>query len=235
MSTRARTGLIVVAAVVVVAGLVYVKHLTAPSPTKATGWTSTYNAEQGGTWFGWRDIDLLPLSGTLVTTPVTDWSFVLKQRNVSFRLHPWYHIAYNVTTSIATSRDHRRLYLFSYYYPPPTPNHTDYRDKFPAARAWNRHVMRDPRIRLKVGDQLFDGLVYPVTDIEEIEDVRGGLIARSTSLARFGAELPPEQRGRLFIFRVVPQWGVEEVKRAHTVARSGLELMTPPGAQPEGR
>jgi hypothetical protein len=234
MSARAkvRNGLLVSAMVLVaIGGLVLVKH----SMVARTGAAAS---DQGKVTFGWRDVDLLPLSGTLVTTPVTDWSFVNKQNKsgvyVDFRVHPWYGIPYNVTTAIATSRDGSRLYLYSYYYPP-GPGQENYRDRYPEARAWNRHVMRDPRIRLKVGDQLVDCLIYPLTDVAEIEEIRGVLIggARSgTTLARYGAELPEEKRGRLYIFRVIPQWGTEAVRTAHARARSGLELVNVASARP---
>jgi hypothetical protein len=216
--------------IVVIAGVVFVKHTLVPR----TG-VQTSGFPQGSVAFGWRDIDFLPLSGTLVTTPVTDWSFVKQQNKrgvyVDFRVRPWYLIRYNVTTAIATSRDNRRLYLYSYYYPPEE-GRADYRDRFPDARAWNQHVLRDPRIRLKVSDQLFDCFIYPLTDVDEIEDVRASILAGMTGgVVRQGAEGPPEKNGRLYIFRVIPQWGIEAVRSAHARARSGIELVSVASAQ----
>jgi len=49
------------------------------------------------------------------------------------------------------------LYLFSAYYQGGV---------FPEERGWNRNVMRDPRVRLKIGDRLFDQTVSHVTDPE---------------------------------------------------------------------
>jgi len=226
VAAKLRTGLLVIIVVVVViAGFVVVKH----SMVLRTG-VGASGFPQGSAAFGWRDVDFMPLSGTLVTTPVTDWSFVNKQNKsgvyVDFRVHPWYHIPYNVTTAIATSRDGRRLYLYSYYYPPATAGQANYRDRFPEARAWNRHVMRDPRIRLRIADQLFDCLVYPLTDVDEIEDVRGSILAGMTGgVVRKDAEGPEEKRGRLYIFRVIPEWSTDAVKSAHARARSGVELV----------
>ncbi len=223
MSVSARVkkiGLLLAAVIISFAGVVVVKHYTATR-------VGAQAIDQGKATFGWRDVDFFPLSGTLVTTPVTDWTFVSgANRNVAFRVHPWYRIAYNVNTAIATSRDNSRLYLYSYYYPPATAGQANYRDRFPEARAWNRHVMRDPRIRLRVGDQLFDCVVYPLTDVNEIEEIRGVIIARSRGGAiKAGAEGPEEKRGRLYIFRVIQQTDADAVKSAHARARSGMELV----------
>ena len=96
------------------------------------------------------------LSGSVVTAPVTDWSFTDKYPTISVETRTWYGIPHSVTTS-CVSHD-GRLYLTSVY-----------REgaQFPGDKFWNRNMARDPRVRLKIGDQLYDRTLSVVTDAAE--------------------------------------------------------------------
>jgi hypothetical protein len=100
------------------------------------------------------------LSGNVVTTPVTDWSFTDKYPTIFAETRTWYGIPHSVTTS-CVSHD-GRLYLTSVY-----------REgaQFPGDKFWNRNMVRDPHVRLKIGDQLYDRTLSLVTDAAERQAV----------------------------------------------------------------
>ncbi len=95
------------------------------------------------------------LRGERVTEPVTDWSFTGSHREIHVQTRTPYLVPHSITTYCALHGGD--LYLFSAYYGG---------GAFPDGRAWNRHVLRDPRVRLKIGDRLFDRTVSHVTDPE---------------------------------------------------------------------
>ena len=100
------------------------------------------------------------LSGNVVTTPVTDWSFTDKYPTIFVETRTWYGVPHSVTTS-CVSHD-GRLYLTSVY-----------REgaQFPSDKFWNRNMVRDPHVRLKIGDQLYDRTLSLVTDAAERQAV----------------------------------------------------------------
>ncbi len=95
------------------------------------------------------------LVGERVTGPVPDWSFTNDHDEILVQTRTRLLIPHSVTAYCAVYDGD--LYLFSAYYEGGT---------FPDGRAWNRNVMRDPRVRLKIGDRLFDRTVSHVTDPE---------------------------------------------------------------------
>ena len=99
------------------------------------------------------------VTGELVTTPITDWSFTQSIEEIFVETRTWYYIPHSVTTYCSIYND--QLYLFSNYYQG---------GEFPAVY-WNQNVMRDPRVRLKMGNQLFERTVSRVTDETEREAV----------------------------------------------------------------
>jgi hypothetical protein len=97
------------------------------------------------------------LKGNLVTTPITDWSFTNKYPTIEIQTNTWYLIPHSVTATVVCSDG--KLYLTSNY-----PKGVTY----PNGRSWHRNIARDPRVRIKVGDNLYDGTVtYLVTDPAE--------------------------------------------------------------------
>ena len=97
------------------------------------------------------------LKGNLVTTPVTDWSFTDKLHNIEIQTETWYGLPHSVTINCNRANG-QQLYLVSTY---------------PAGtrRSWNDNVMRDPHVRLKIGDNVYDRTLSPVTDPAEQQAV----------------------------------------------------------------
>ena len=176
-------------------------------------------AQQGRVWFGLRDVGF-GLSGEPVTTPVSDWSFASRASGVKVQVTPWWRIPYTINTAIAASFDGQRLYLVSDYFAP-APGREDLRGRFPEARGWNRHILRDPRIRVQIGDQIFDFLAYPLTDPAEIESARAAFLG-TVPQVREQIEGPEEVRPRIYVVGLVPRWDVAAVRDGHARAANGL-------------
>jgi hypothetical protein len=101
------------------------------------------------------------LKGEVVTTPVTDWSFVDKVEHPGRSLNTVlvetrtpYFIPHSVRT-IPTVRN-GQLYIRS---------HQDRMDvQFPNDKSWTSSVGRDPRVRIKIGDKLYEATMVLVAD-----------------------------------------------------------------------
>jgi hypothetical protein len=92
------------------------------------------------------------LKGNLVTTPVADWSFADK-KTIQLQTRTWYLLPHSINMEPVTYNGH--LYLGSVHYRPGF----KYR--------WNDDLLRDPHVRLKIGNQVFDRTVTLVTDPAE--------------------------------------------------------------------
>jgi hypothetical protein len=97
------------------------------------------------------------LRGDSVTTPVADWSFTDKYQTVKVQTRDRLGLAYSVGTYCVAYNN--QLYLTSVYQPGLPP--------YPRGRHWNENVARDPHVRIKIGDQLFDRTLIYVTDPAE--------------------------------------------------------------------
>jgi len=126
------------------------------------------------------------LTGEVVTTPVTDWSFTDQYQTVLVQTRAWYGLPHSVTTVCVAYNG--RLYLTSTYRPGL---------EFPRDRLWNRNVMRDPRVRLKIGTQVYDETLALVTDPAEKDAVL-------ESKAKKYPRLPAVEKSRVYVFRVLP-------------------------------
>ena len=129
------------------------------------------------------------LSGEVVTTPVTDWSWVdqRKARTVKVQTNTWYLIPHSVTTYCVTYNG--QLYLTSVY-----PAGVEY----PHGRNWNANVARDPHVRIKIDGKLYDRKLVYVTDPSE----------KAAVLVAKGKKYPEQERilqqsMRWNVFRVV--------------------------------
>jgi hypothetical protein len=96
------------------------------------------------------------LKGDLVTTPVTDWSFTDHIETVKVQTNTWYGIPHSVTTNCVAYDG--QLYLTSVY-----PAGVVY----PNGRNWNANVARDPHVRIKIGNNVYDRVLSYVTDPAE--------------------------------------------------------------------
>ena len=111
---------------------------------------------------GPRNYPGLWLSGTVVDTPVTDWSFVTQYRTDKVQTRTWYLIPHSVTTGFIVHNS--QLYLTSMF---------QAGVPFPQGKSWVNNAMRDPHVRLKFGDNLYDCVLSPVTDPGERAAVLG--------------------------------------------------------------
>lgn len=205
-----------IAVVVIVAGALALRQT-------AYGRVSTTlqgQSQQGRPWFGLADVGFT-LSGEEVMTPVSDWTFASRPAGVTIQINPWWGIPYTVRTSIVASADGSKIYLVSDYFAPPAGG-KDLRGRFPEARAWNRHILRDPRIRVQIADKgVYNFLAYPLTDVEEIESVRK-VFLQLVPAVRQQIEGPEAERPRVHTFGLIPQWGINAVRDAHAKAAHPL-------------
>jgi hypothetical protein len=95
------------------------------------------------------------LKGDLVTTPVADWSYTDKYQTIKLQTRTWYLLPHSVT--IWCIANDGQLYVASYWGGV----------RYPHGRHWTQNVARDPHVRLKIGDQLFDRTLLLVTDPTE--------------------------------------------------------------------
>ena len=102
------------------------------------------------------------LSGTVVKDPVTDWSFASQYKTDKVQTRTWYGIPHSVTTGFIVYKS--QLYLTSMF-AKGVP--------FPEGKLWVKNVMRDPHVRLKFGDSLYDCTLSHVTDPDERAAVLG--------------------------------------------------------------
>jgi hypothetical protein len=97
------------------------------------------------------------LRGNPATAPVADWSFTDNYQTVKVQTQDRLFLPYSVTTYCVSYNS--QLYLTSVYGPG--------LPKYPRGRHWNENVARDPHVRIKIGDQLFDRTLVYVTDPAE--------------------------------------------------------------------
>jgi hypothetical protein len=102
------------------------------------------------------------LSGELVTTPVTDWSFAKDVPMTNTAVQVNWRFFPLISHSHRTGRWHYkdRLY-YGTLYPGGVP--------YGVGRFWNQDVAVDNRVRIKIRDKLYDVKFTPVTDPAERE------------------------------------------------------------------
>ncbi len=88
------------------------------------------------------------IKGQPVTTPVSDWSFTDKIPEIKIQTQTRYLLPHSVTIWCAVYNGN--LYVTSY-----------------RGRMWVEDIIRDPKVRLKIGDQVFDRTLSLVNDPAE--------------------------------------------------------------------
>lgn len=112
------------------------------------------------------------LRGDLVTTPVSDWSMAEKYgETLEIQTRTSYLLPHSVTVGFVVIKG--QLYVMSGYAKGV---------QWPHGRVWNEEVARDPHVRLKIGNQLFDRTLTHITDPAEKEVF---LLARTERYKRF--------------------------------------------------
>ena len=110
------------------------------------------------------------LKGEVVRTPVTDWSFVDKVEHPGRSLNTVLvetRTPYLIPHSVRTMPSVRNgvLYIRS---------HQDRMDvQFPHDKSWTSNVARDPRVRIKIGDKLYEATIVLVADRAEASALLG--------------------------------------------------------------
>ena len=162
------------------------------------------------------------LKGEVVTTPVTDWSFVDKVEHPGRSLNTVlvetrtpYFIPHSVRT-MPFVRD-GRLYIRS---------HQDRMDvQFPYDKSWTANVARDPRVRIKIGDKLYEATMVLVADRAQAI----ALLGRNPETMEKGPDGQEHVVGYDHVFRVfqrdIPEYGGDQP----SLSSAGLV----PGNKPE--
>ncbi|PYU18569.1 MAG: hypothetical protein DMG30_27330 [Acidobacteria bacterium] len=122
------------------------------------------------------------LKGNLVTTPVSDWTFTDQVSTVEVQTRTWYLLPHSVTTYCVVYQG--QLYLDSFY-PPGV--------EYPHGRSWNENVARNPHVRLKIGNNLYDVTLSHVTDPAEKTALRELKAKKYPQL-----KIPPDPQVQLF-------------------------------------
>lgn len=108
------------------------------------------------------------ITGEVVTTPVTDWTFVetlkegeheasgypLLEIQTRERFFPLLPYSFHVSCLVYN----RNLYVGALYVAGV---------EYPNGRHWNKNIVRDPHVRIKVGNKLYDQTLFRVTDPAE--------------------------------------------------------------------
>jgi hypothetical protein len=99
------------------------------------------------------------LRGTVVTTPVSDWTFA-KELGGPTAIQTRDRIVPGLAYSVSSARfiHDGKLYLGSGYATG---------IKMPAGRHWNKNIIADPVVRVRIDGKLYDGTLVYVTDVEE--------------------------------------------------------------------
>lgn len=133
------------------------------------------------------------LSGEVETAPVTDWSFANEQREIFVETRTWYGIPHSVTTVVVAHNG--TLYVPSVYFEG---------GEFPDARFWNRNVVRDPRVRLKIGERIYERQAVLVEDPAEWNDVLAAFASRIPFWQEMASKPEPE-RPKIVFLRMDPR------------------------------
>ena len=96
------------------------------------------------------------LKGEVVTTPVTDWTFAKKARGLT-GIQTRDRFIPGLAFSIHGSRfiHNGVMYIGSGY---PTGK------KMPSERYWNKNIIADPHVRIRIAGKLYDGRLTYLTD-----------------------------------------------------------------------
>jgi len=147
------------------------------------------------------------LKGEVVTTPVMDWSFVEKVEHPGQTLNTVlvetrtpYFIAHSVRT-VPFPRN-GQLYILS---------HQHRMDlQFPNDKAWTSNVARDPRVRIKIGDKLYEATMVLIADRAQAIAVLG----RNPEVTEKGPDGQEHVVGYDHVYRVfqrnIPEYGGSE-------------------------
>jgi hypothetical protein len=113
-------------------------HATGFEPRDCPNAATSWSCRTPGLW----------LKGEVVSTPVSDWSFTDKIPTIKIQTQTPFLLPHSVAIWCAVYKDN--LYVTSY-----------------RGRLWVEDAIRDPHVRLKIGDQIFDRTLSMVSDQDE--------------------------------------------------------------------
>lgn len=126
------------------------------------------------------------ISGEPVTEQVTDWTFTNDYSTIQVETRP--EDPYSVTTWCFT--DGPNLYVPS---------------RGAARKPWVKNVTADPRVRLRIGDDIYSGRAVRITD-EEKRMRSAYLLTQKYLLASWGIDPDkPEEYEDTWFFRIDPR------------------------------
>jgi hypothetical protein len=112
------------------------------------------------------------LAGEVVREAVTNWDWVNQfsdpfgENATELETRTWYGIPHSVTVLLVPRGD--KLYLMS------SAQTFRLNKEFPYGKAWWRNVERDPRVRLKIDEKIYEMTVVLIQDRAEVARLRGG-------------------------------------------------------------
>jgi hypothetical protein len=108
----------------------------------------------------------LRLSGEVVKEPIHDWSFADEFPEIYLETRTWYLIPHSVTVVGVGLGE--KLYVPSIYY-----EGGEWPNKY-----WNSNVSSDPRVRLEMGDEIYEREAVVVEDPAEFQAALRALAAK---------------------------------------------------------
>jgi F420H(2)-dependent quinone reductase len=128
------------------------------------------------------------LGGEVVREPVGDWGFSDADELVELESTAPWGLAHSVTVVCASTGAH--LYVPSVY-----------REGggWPEARRWNRNVVADPDVRIRIGDKLYERRAVLVTDEGERAAAFAAFAAKYDAWAEWHAAAPSERPSIAFV------------------------------------
>lgn len=146
------------------------------------------------------------LAGEVVREVVTNWDWVNQfsdafgENGTELETRTWYGIPHSVTVLLVPRGD--ELYLMS-------SAQTFRLDKeFPYGKAWWKNVERDPRVRLKIGEKIYEMTAVLIQDRAEVARLRGGRDPIVKETGADGNEYISEEWHYWRVFqRNVPEYG----------------------------
>ena len=126
------------------------------------------------------------LTGERAATPVADWSFTDQHRTIYLQTRSRYLLPHSVTITCVAHNG--QLYLTSVFREG---------SPFPHGKLWTSNVMRDPHVRLKIGNQVHDATLALVTDPAE----------RAAALESKARKYPSQRISKtstVYLFHVLP-------------------------------
>jgi hypothetical protein len=147
------------------------------------------------------------LKGEVVTAPITDWSFVDDMPHPGRSLNTVLvetRTPYFIPHSVRTVPFVRNGMLF-------IRSHQDRMDlAFPNDKSWTANVARDPSVRIKIGDKLYEAAMVLVTDRSQASTVLG----RNPEVRESGPDGQEHVVGYDHVFRVfqrnIPEYGGDQ-------------------------